>query len=229
MAAEEEVCMLRLLKFLLGGVGGFFGNLFGFLGNIFEFAAKLPMAALETFGFVQPVPQQLAAEEAEEAAAQSRQQHSGSALRKTNVTWTPEQKLAQIGRWCDWRIGIDTGPEPSLAGLTTSEKLKLKAADELTLKALTRRTLPQVERWMHSPKRALTPLMRNELERVQQSLEMENQKSADTIACWRSISDRYDVGGDAFCSAATIDTDADDVIRLAEEALSYRPAGPAFA
>jgi hypothetical protein len=216
--------MLKLLKSLLGGVGGLFGHLFGLLGSTVELVAKLPMAVLDLFGLIPPVPQQQAADEAEEAAAQAQQQHFGSTVdRRPAVVVTPQQKLEQISRWCYWRSGVEPGPEPSLDGLTTREKLKLKSADPLTVQALTLRTLPRIEEWMQSPKKALKPFTQAEIERVQRPLEIENRKSEEVFGRRKAGADRYD----ARPRGSDVIAEAEELIEASNALL--KPRGLAFA
>jgi hypothetical protein len=212
--------VLKFLRDLFAGFGGLFENLFGFLGMIVQIVARTPMAMLELFGLVQPLPQQQAAEEAESAATQIQSQF-GSVFDKRSVVWTPDHKLAQIARWCHWRTGVDTGLEPSLAGLSTREILKLKAADEQTLQALTLCTLPQIEQWVQSPKKSLTPLTLSQLETVKRHIEMQNRESEK--ARWNEVVDRLDARREAPGTQAAVDA-IDSILRETEVVLKYQPA-----
>jgi hypothetical protein len=222
---KEEVCILTFLKSLLGGFGYLFGSLFSFLGSAVQVVARMPMALLDLFGLVQPVPQHQAADEADAAA--ELKQHFGSALDKKAVTWSPEKKHEMIVRWCHWRTGVEPVPEPSLAGLTIRERLKLKAADELTVQALTPRTLSQIEIWFNSPKKALTPLTPSELASVHRQLRIRNCEGEQAFA--RSDAIGRDLEASREIRAAANAVEDDNMIRTIEEALNYRPRGPAYA
>jgi len=215
--------MLKFLRYFLAGFGSIFGNLFSLFGAVLQSIARLPKAVLETCGFIQSVPELTAANEAEAALNEARRNPAfGTVLDKRTETWTPEKKTLAIVDWCEWRIGHRPGPEPSLAGLSTRERLKLRAADENTVKVLPLRTLPVIESWLNSPIRALEPQSPSQLAMVKQRMEMEGRESEKARASWIENADRLDP------RAAVNDVEAHNVLRVVEEALNFRP-GSAFA
>jgi hypothetical protein len=213
----------KIAQLMAALVEGLF-RLLGFAGML---VARTPKSLLEMTGLLQPAPQMQAAEEAEEAAAQAKQQsHLGSALDKRSVVWTPEQKTVAITDWCAWRTGQRQGLEPSLAGFSMRERLKMKAADEGTIKVLPLRALPVIEDWLNSPKTVLEPLTPAQLETVKRRHEQLDREAAEGWVRWNAIVDRLD----ARHSASDIDiAGADDLLRETEEVLSFRPRGYAAA
>ncbi len=203
--------MLKFLKSFASIFQTLLGGLFAFFGMAVLQTMDMARNILEVFGLLEPRRRSTAADEAEDAFNEAQQPQFGSALDKKTVTWTPNQKATQIVRWCYWRTGYQPGPEPSLAGLTTREIIKLKSADETTLKALSLRTLEQIEVWMQSPKKALSPLTPSQLAAAK-SPEKMGREAAEAGAKAR----------------LTVAADADSVLREIKETLSFRPAGPSF-
>jgi len=203
--------MSFLLKNLFGPFLGLF-RLFGFAFNTF---VEVVRRVLETFGFVSPQANDVAAKEAEDAVA--RNAAPFIANRRT-VTWLPETKSRAIADWCQWKTGNRPGAEPSLEGLSLKEKLKLRAADEKTLTVLPLRTMSEIEAWFQSPKKALAPLTPKQLAFRKAQFERDKAEAAPVVNRWMAVA----AGADDIM-------EADDLISQIEADLSYPPRGFAAA
>jgi hypothetical protein len=200
----------RHIIFLLGSIL----NLFGYIWSAFSRTVR---PILEIFGFADPIPEQIAASEAEAALASPR---THSTLDRRAVCWAPEQKLKAIIDWCEWKTGRSFGPEPSLAGLSVREKIKLKAADEQTLTVLAQRPLAQIDAWMQSSRKALQPLKHSKFGQLQEAQGTLDRQTTP-------LRDRKNSLGADVRSASLVD-EADNVLRQVEEALSLQTSGLAF-
>lgn len=211
-----------MLKFLRSVFGGLFGGLFNIFYRMSEAVMRTPGALLDLFGMLPTPPQQQAAYEAEEAAAQAQMQHFGSSLDKRATVLTPEAKATALVNWIDWKTGVVTGKEPSLDGFSAREKIKLKAANEQTLQALTLRTMPVIEQWLNSPKKALEPLSPAQLTPLEKQMSQFEREGAEMRAKWQATADRAEARHTAMVSSRN--ETADEAIAEVEAALSYRPS-----
>lgn len=201
---------MSILRNLFGAFAGLL-HLFGLAWNA---VVEVARPVLEILGFVSPHANDVAANEAADAVARN---NSPSAVNRRAVIWSPETKNKAIADWCAWKTGNRPGAEPSLAGLTLKEKLKLRAADERTLTVLPLRTLSEIEAWMQSPKKALPPLMPDQLAFRKAAFEQDNGGIVRVTDRWKAIAAGDDL------------VEADDLVSQIEADLSYQQRGFAAA
>lgn len=156
---------MKFLRGLFAAVGGLF-SIFGHLWGAFS---NFMRPVLETFGFIKPQRPDTAAELAEdaldeaEAAEKNRFEQSSSLDRKPVEKWSIVERLDAITRWTHWKKEGKVGPEPSLAGFTFRERMRLKQAKDIELDALIIRYPHEINEWLTGPSPRLKPLTEEQL------------------------------------------------------------------
>jgi hypothetical protein len=140
----------------------FLKSIFGIFGHIWGALIWTIRPILEVFGFVHPRPEDIAGDIGEDALDHARSQRS-LLDRRPVEKWTTIQRFDAISRWAAWKVNGRSGPEPSLAGFTLRERMKIKQARSVELNALVLRYPHEIEAWLTGPAARLTPLKEAEL------------------------------------------------------------------
>ncbi|UVF22794.1 hypothetical protein HPT29_027640 (plasmid) [Microvirga terrae] len=140
----------------------FIASIFGFFGHVWNAFIQTIRPILEAFGFVHPQPEDITGDVAEGALAEARSQRSSLDRRPVEV-WTTIQRFDAVRRWAIWKTGGKAGPEPSLAGFTLRERLKIKQARPAELDTLAIRHPQEIEMWLTGPSVRLKALTEAEL------------------------------------------------------------------